>query len=73
MNPAVEQQAIDRINRMGQQKTDTAVRLISPKTVEDKIQSLQQHKKEISNSILDDGGSLAVFYLDKSYLMNLLR
>jgi SNF2 family DNA or RNA helicase len=72
-NPAVEQQAIDRIYRMGQQKTVTAVRLISPNTVEDKIQTLQQHKKEISNSILDDGGSLDVFYLDKSYLMNLIR
>ncbi len=71
-NPAVEQQAIDRIYRMGQQKTVTAVRLISPNTVEDKIQILQQHKKEISNSILDDGGSIDAFYLDKSYLMNLL-
>lgn len=71
-NPAVEQQAIDRIYRMGQQKTVTAVRLISPNTVEDKIQTLQQHKKEISKSILDEGGSLDTFYLDKSYLMELL-
>lgn len=72
-NPAVEQQAIDRIYRMGQQKAVTAVRLISPNTVEDKIQTLQQHKKEISSSILDDGGSLNAFYLDKTYLLDLLR
>lgn len=72
-NPAVEQQAIDRIYRIGQQKNVTAVRLISPNTVEDKIQALQQHKKEISSTILEDGGSLDAFYLDKDYLLKILR
>ena len=71
-NPAVEQQAIDRIYRIGQQKQVTAVRLISPDTVEDKIQQLQQHKKEISSSILEEGGSLNAFYLDKDYLLDIL-
>jgi SNF2 family DNA or RNA helicase len=71
-NPAVEQQAIDRIYRIGQQKNVTAVRLISPNTVEDKIQTLQLHKKEISSTILDDGGSLDTFYLDKKYLLDIL-
>lgn len=72
-NPAVEQQAIDRIYRIGQQKKVTAVRLISPNTVEDKIQLLQQHKLEISNSILEDGGSLKSFYLEKEYLLSILH
>ncbi|MFU1858746.1 SNF2-related protein [Sphingobacterium sp. NGMCC 1.201703] len=72
-NPAVEQQAIDRIYRIGQRKDVTAVRLISPNTVEDKIQTLQQHKKEISSTILEDGGSLNTFYLDKDYLLKILR
>lgn len=72
-NPAVEQQAIDRIYRIGQQKNVTAVRLISPNTVEDKIQTLQQHKKEISSTILDEDGSLNAFYLDKEYLLKILR
>ncbi|MNI31079.1 ATP-dependent helicase HepA [compost metagenome] len=72
-NPAVEQQAIDRIYRIGQRKNVTAVRLISPNTVEDKIQTLQQHKKEISSTILEDGGSLDAFYLDKDYLLHILR
>ena len=72
-NPAVEQQAIDRIYRIGQQKNVTAIRLISPNTVEDKIQTLQQHKKEISSTILEDGGSLDAFYLEKDYLLHILR
>ncbi|OOG16974.1 helicase SNF2 [Sphingobacterium sp. CZ-UAM] len=72
-NPAVEQQAIDRIYRIGQRKDVTAVRLISPNTVEDKIQTLQQHKKEISSTILEYGGSLNTFYLDKDYLLKILR
>jgi SNF2 family DNA or RNA helicase len=71
--PAVEQQAIDRIYRIGQRKNVTAVRLISPNTVEDKIQVLQQHKKEISSTILEDGGSLNAFYLDKEYLLKILK
>ena len=72
-NPAVEQQAIDRIYRIGQKKNVTAVRLISPNTVEDKIQTLQRHKKEISSTILEDGGSLNTFYLEKEYLLNILQ
>ncbi len=51
-NPAVENQAIDRCHRIGQDKNIVAVRLICPDTVEEKIMLLQQHKNELANDLV---------------------
>ncbi|HYH13800.1 MAG TPA: SNF2-related protein [Flavisolibacter sp.] len=51
-NPAVENQAIDRIYRIGQKKNVMAVRLICPDTIEEKIQKLQERKLELSNEVI---------------------
>jgi SNF2 family DNA or RNA helicase len=51
-NPAVENQAIDRTYRIGQQKNVVAVRLICPGTVEEKIQKLQEMKKELIKEVI---------------------
>ncbi|MCB0686203.1 MAG: SWF/SNF helicase family protein [Saprospiraceae bacterium] len=53
-NPAVENQAIDRTHRIGQKKNVTAVRLISPDTLEEKIIKLQQQKQELSNDLIKE-------------------
>lgn len=56
-NPAVENQAIDRAYRIGQQKNVMAVRLICPDTIEEKIMKLQATKKDlVKNLIQSDGG-----------------
>ncbi|WP_437917731.1 DEAD/DEAH box helicase [Sphingobacterium sp. LRF_L2] len=47
-NPAIENQAIDRCYRIGQDKHVVAVRLITPNTVEEKIRDLQEKKKELA-------------------------
>ncbi|CAN5378477.1 hypothetical protein BH11BAC3_BH11BAC3_01980 [soil metagenome] len=58
-NPAVENQAIDRCYRIGQEKHVVAVRLICPDTVEEKILKLQAAKKElVSDLIKTDMGVL---------------
>ena len=44
-NPAVEQQAIDRVHRIGQEKKVFAYRMICRDTVEEKILQLQERKK----------------------------
>ncbi len=54
-NPSVEAQAIDRAHRLGQQKPVMAYRLISSKTIEERVLELQQKKKELTASILGDG------------------
>jgi superfamily II DNA or RNA helicase len=44
-NPAVEKQAIDRVHRIGQDKTVFVFRMIAAGTVEERIQDLQQEKE----------------------------
>ncbi len=51
-NPAVENQAIDRCHRIGQDKNIVAVRLICPDTVEEKIMLMQQHKNELAKDLV---------------------
>ncbi|HWX21419.1 MAG TPA: SNF2-related protein [Candidatus Binatia bacterium] len=46
-NPAVEDQATDRAHRVGQTKVVTSYKLIARDTVEEKILTLQNHKREI--------------------------
>ena len=46
-NPAVEDQATDRTHRIGQTKVVTSYKLIARDTVEEKILSLQNRKREI--------------------------
>ncbi|MFN5416222.1 MAG: SNF2-related protein [Flavobacteriia bacterium] len=51
-NPAVENQAIDRCYRIGQQKNVVAIRLITPGTIEEKIMLLQVNKRELAEDII---------------------
>ncbi|MBA9077186.1 DEAD/DEAH box helicase [Rufibacter quisquiliarum] len=70
-NPAVENQAIDRTYRIGQDKHVVAVRLICPNTVEEKMQKLQASKKELVNDLVKtDGGMLKA--ISKQELLALL-
>ena len=57
-NPAVENQAIDRCYRIGQEKHVMAVRLITPNTIEEKIMELQQHKKTLASDIIQTDTSI---------------
>lgn len=52
-NPAVENQAISRAHRLGQQKTVDVYRLITRGTIEEKILDLQESKKELVKQVLD--------------------
>jgi hypothetical protein len=57
-NPAVENQAIDRSYRIGQQKNVVAVRLICPDTIEEKIMKLQESKKALVNELIKTDTSI---------------
>lgn len=56
-NPAVEQQAIDRTHRIGQDKNIFAYRMICKDTIEDKIIQLQEKKRALAKDLIADDSS----------------
>ncbi|WEK54027.1 MAG: SNF2 helicase associated domain-containing protein [Candidatus Cohnella colombiensis] len=54
-NPAVEQQAADRAHRIGQKNVVQVIRLVTQGTVEDKMNELQQRKKNLVDEIIQPG------------------
>jgi superfamily II DNA or RNA helicase len=70
-NPAVEQQAIDRTHRIGQEKTVFAYRMICKDTIEEKIMDLQQRKKEIAEQLVS-GDALNLNKLTREDIVFLL-
>ncbi len=53
-NPAVEEQAIDRVHRIGRKGDVFVYRLVSQGSVEDRVRKLQIQKKNIFNQLLGD-------------------
>lgn len=51
-NPAVENQAIDRVYRIGQTQKVIAVRMITPGTIEEKMLELQKRKRELAGELI---------------------
>ena len=60
-NPSIEEQAIDRSYRIGQDRDVMVLRLIAAHTIEEKIIRLQEIKRDISDHVLEgtaDSGKL---------------
>lgn len=56
-NPAVEDQAVDRAHRIGQNKSVEVIKLLSRGTIEEKIYELQEKKRNIVNSVLNENSN----------------
>jgi hypothetical protein len=54
-NPAVEDQATDRAYRIGQQRSVQVHKLLCAGTVEDKIDQLLEHKRQLAETIVGAG------------------
>ncbi|PWW28310.1 SNF2 family DNA or RNA helicase [Cytobacillus oceanisediminis] len=52
-NPAVEEQAADRAHRMGQTNTVQVIKLLARGTIEEKMNELQDKKKNLIEEIID--------------------
>ncbi len=60
-NPAVEDQAVDRVHRIGQSREVSVYRLVARGTVEEKILELKQKKRDVSGRLLSGEGGGAAF------------
>jgi len=56
-NISAENQAIDRTHRIGQDKTVFSYKIITRKTIEEKILKLQELKKELFDSLISSDGA----------------
>ena len=53
-NPAVENQATDRVHRIGQTQKVLVTRLMMKHTVEEKMMALKEKKLELYKTVLED-------------------
>jgi len=71
-NPAVEQQAGDRVHRIGQQQPVHIIRLVAEGTLEDKMIQLQERKQQLISDILEQE-TLSSSTLSEDDLLMLLQ
>jgi superfamily II DNA or RNA helicase len=72
-NPAAEDQASGRAHRIGQQRPVTVYRLVNGGTLEEKILTLHQTKRELADSVLEgDGDAVAAVPMARE-LLQLMR
>lgn len=57
-NPAAENQAVDRAHRIGQESTVMVYRLVSEDTIEEKVVALQERKRHLFDTVIDDASGL---------------
>lgn len=59
-NPAVEEQAADRAHRMGQKNTVQVIKLIARGTIEEKMNELQDKKRNMIEEIIEEKNSASL-------------
>lgn len=68
-NPAVENQATDRVYRIGQRKNVLVHKLLVRGTIEERIDRLIEDKKEIASGVLEEGTAKALTEMSNDELL----
>lgn len=71
-NPAVEEQATDRVYRIGQKNIVNVMKLITKGSIEEKIYKLQEKKRSLSDSVIQ-AGELFINKLTREEIEDLFR
>ena len=72
-NPTVEQQAIARAHRIGQDKQVIALKFICRDSIEEKILSLQAKKAQLAEDIIGKSAKMDFSRADLEYLLVLTK
>ncbi|KAK9451216.1 SNF2 family N-terminal domain-containing protein [Limtongia smithiae] len=73
-NPMVSEQAIDRVHRIGQTRDVDVYEITADQTVEERILTLQEQKRELARGVLDAGaGKLSMSRLTREEILFLFR
>jgi len=71
-NPAVENQAVDRVHRIGQQRNTFVYKFIIKGTLEERIDELIESKIRLSDGIIPKGDSIIADLTEKEFI-NLIK
>lgn len=71
-NPAIEDQAADRVHRFGQQKSVQVIRMIMQGTIEEGINELQDQKRELIDNVIRKSDNKKSSSLTKDDILKLL-
>lgn len=71
-NPAIEDQAADRVHRFGQKKSVQVIRMISKGTIEERIYEMQEAKRELVDSVITSEAEQDSATLTKEELLALI-
>ena len=70
-NPAVKNQATDRVFRIGQTRRVQVHKFVCVGTLEEKIDAMIEHKKEVAGSVVGSGGEAWLTKLSNAELKEL--
>lgn len=71
-NPAIEDQAADRVHRFGQKKSVQVIRMIMKGTIEEGINELQDQKRELIDTVIRKNDNKQTTSLTKEDILSLL-
>ena len=72
-NPAVENQATDRVFRIGQKKNVLVHKFITKGTIEEKINDMLLEKAKISSDVIQVAGESMLTEMDTKELLDLFK
>jgi len=72
-NPKAEDQATDRVHRIGQSKTVSSMKLICAGTIEERIVQIQNRKRRLFDSVVDGAALVKAEQMSEAEVMWLLK